>query len=350
MEPRFGDRRFSRRNIIAGVVLLVIVVTILGWLVFDDPAKSSDRDPVLNMESKVRRFSDGVFVWEGEENSYPMAVMIENYHSVRPQKGLQSANVVYEALAEGGITRFMAIYASGKDLKEIGPIRSSRLYYLGWAEEYRGGYAHIGGSPEAQAEIGSYPLLNLDALRGDFEFFWRSNEVHAPHNLFTSTELLARWLRDKSAPEKGDFDPWKFKDDRPNEERGSPISPIHIDFSSQSYNVDYLYESVDNVYARVNGGEPHVDALNGKQILVKNVVIQFVESGLADATGRLKLGTSGTGRSLIFQDGLVAEGTWERKDVDRPRTRFYDTENKEIEFNAGPIWIEVVPNTRTVTY
>lgn len=349
-----NDYSFGRRSrkkfviVTIGIVISVGAAIFFGSLIFRPNSEektvftSSDQD-------QVRRFIDGVFVSKGMENVFPVGIMIENLATIRPQKGLQSANIVTEALAEGGITRLLAIYASGKDIVEIGPVRSSRGYFLDLASEFHGAFAHIGGSPDAQKSIKDYPLLNIDALGGDHQYFWRSKTIGPPHNLFTSTELISRGLRDKKSKEQGDFDPWKFQMDEPFENGKTKSEKIAIDFSSASYAVEYHYQGEGNVYERWNGGAVHEDGLNNKPILVKNILVQFVESAVADSFGRLEFKMRGNGKALLFRDGIVIDGAWE-KGPDGQRTQWKDSAGNEMTFNAGPTWIEIVPNNKTVTY
>ncbi|MEK7519092.1 MAG: DUF3048 domain-containing protein, partial [Patescibacteria group bacterium] len=123
------------------------------------------------------RFSHGHF--------YPVAVMIDNAGSARPQSSLQAASIVYEALVEGGITRFMAVFDQG-DVKEIGPVRSARQYFLEWLAEYEAAYAHAGGSPEALTNIRRERIHDINGIGSASNAFFRDSTRPAPHNLYTS--------------------------------------------------------------------------------------------------------------------------------------------------------------------
>lgn len=341
--------RFNRKIIfiILGIILIG-GVTLAGFHIFGKkkPQKETSLLPAL-----VPRKIDGVLVPKGRDNFFPVTVIIENLNIVRPQYGLGQANVVYEALAEGGITRFLAVFASGDEIKKIGPVRSARPYFLDWAAEYKGIFAHVGGSPQALAVINNYPFINLDQMFRDSIYYWRDLKegVAIEHTVFTSSELLARAVRDKGKKEKeGDFKPWLFKKATPYNQRQVKVKNIEIDFSTHSYKVRYVYDPKKNVYLRFNGGEEHKDALNNKQISVSNVVVQFVKASLLDES-RLKMETIGEGEALVFQEGKVISGKWVKKSIE-DRTRFYDDQGKEIAFIPGKIWIEIVPPERTVSY
>lgn len=341
----------STKIVLLVIVILAIVIT-AGYFLFNS-GKHKEKNQNLNTEvseGNVPRVIDGVLVQQGKENSYPIAVMIENLSTVRPQSGLDKANVVYEALAEGGITRFLAIYASEDEIKEIGPVRSARDYFLDWVSEYNALYAHCGGSPSALRLIPQYQLLDLNQIGGDHPYFWRQPErSSAPeHTLFTSSKLLTFALRDKKITKDADYEPWLFKKEAALTERPEDAKKITIDYSTFSYKVEYEYNREKNIYLRSNGGAPQLDYKTKEQLSAKNVVVQYVKTGLADNI-RLTMDTIGEGGSLVFQDGQMINGTW-KKESRTDRTRFYGENGEEIKFNPGQIWIEIVPTDRTVEY
>ncbi len=340
--------------VIGGVALIGVVV----WMVLRNGAEettntSSDVVVVSDLQESEsqRRVIDGVKVSNGTENLLPVTVMIENLSTVRPQFGLSRAQVVVEALAEGGITRFLAIYASGEALETIGPVRSARDYYVDWAEEYRGAYVHAGGSPQAlQRLVGNNYLTDLNQISGDHAYFWRDTSRVAPHNLFTSTELLGYALRDKGLSETaGTYGGWLFEKEAAKKNRPASQS-IQLSFSTSSYDVTYDYDDETNTYARSNGGTPHMDALTNEQIRVKNIIVQYVSSSLLDAaSGRLSLTTVGEGDAIVFMNGIATPARW-KKPARGERTRFYNQEGTELSFVTGTTWIEVLPEGRAVEY
>ncbi|MDD5040737.1 MAG: DUF3048 domain-containing protein, partial [Patescibacteria group bacterium] len=190
----------------------------------------------------VARLLDGVMVAEDTAHYWPYAVMIENLPSVRPQKGLSQASVVYETLAEGGATRFMAVFDPSGIVPEIMPVRSARPYYIEWVSEYGALYAHAGGSPKALTVIKeNADINNLEALSRDAVYFWRDQTIGAPHNLVTSSEKMTFALRDKGLDTKeAVFRPWQFKDDAPLEARGETGKTVGFNFSyGLSYKVGF---------------------------------------------------------------------------------------------------------------
>jgi len=334
--------------IIVSTVIIVVGMAVLGYFVFKKDGVVLTNQAAEDTTQKVRRLIDGVYMPIERADFYPVAIQIENLITVRPQAGIAKANLVYEALAEGGITRFLAIYASGDEITKIGPVRSARPYFLDWLAEFEALYAHCGGSPQALADINTYNVASINQIGGDHGYYWRDDNRPRPHNLYSSSELLARALRDREMEEKADFEPWLFKNDAELTDRPLNDKTIKIDFSTYSYEVEYTYDRENNVYLRNQAGEAHMDELTKEQIAPKNIIVQKVKTRLADES-RLSMETVGEGDALVFQDGKVIEAVW-KKPARESRTRFYDLNDKEIRFNAGPTWIEILPTDRVVEY
>jgi len=305
----------------------------------------------------------------------PLAVMIENHLDCRPQSGLSKADIVYEAVAEGGITRFMAIYycdAAAFDTL-LGPIRSARTYFLDWALEYDPAYVHVGGAAcdstvdsraQALCQIKKYEMKDIDQMGryGSYPYFWRDYEklgrpVATEHTMHSTTEKL--WEVAQKAgygpeDEEGikwidNFRPWHFKQEA--KKKGN-ISQITVNFweGHDDYQVVWQYDSQKNEYQRSNGGQPHLD-FNTKQPLTAKVIIiqKEKEIGPVDEHKHLLYKTIGSGQALIFQDGQVIKGKWVKKDR-FSRTTFYNQKGQEIQFNRGRIWIEIVPARSKIQY
>lgn len=291
----------------------------------------------------VRRKIDGVIAQKEKANIFPVAAIIENHKDARPQSGLARANFVIEAEAEAGITRFLAVFADGEKLKKIGPIRSARVYYVDWAEEFAALLMHCGGSPDALVKIIKDKALSLNEFYKS-GYFWRASDKLAPHNVYTSIEKINAYLADKNKSE-GAYLSWNFKDDKslPPEEQGENIK---IKFKTPDFYVDWIYNKESNDYARYTAGEKHQDE-DGKEIKAKNIVVQYAKAYVIDDSMRLKMSYIGGGRAIICRDGQCSKGTW-NKSSSSARTRFYDLQGEEFEFNAGTTWVEVVRPERDV--
>ena len=293
------------------------------------------------MNGLVRRLIDGVYVEEGEENHFPLAVVIDNHPDARPAAGLAKANLVIEAPAEGASTRFLAFFADQSEIAEIGPVRSARPYFLDWTKEFSAAFFHCGGSPAALARIVSE---NINAVNEFYNghIFWRSAKRGAPHNVMISAANM-REHQEKKGNTAGSFLSWLHKDDSPIADSGTS-TPIAIpDFGAR-----WEYDSAENDYARFQNGRGARDA-GGAEIRAKNVAFIFTSMKVLDELLRLEITTIGEGRALVCLDGACREGSWQKKNASA-RTRFYDAGGDETLFNAGPTWIEVVKNESVIEY
>ncbi|MBD3366122.1 DUF3048 domain-containing protein [candidate division WWE3 bacterium] len=292
-------------------------------------------------------------------NDRPLAVMVNNYIDARPQSGLVDADLVYEIVAEGGITRFIPFFLS-KTPEKIGPVRSTRDYYLVLVKELGDAMImHIGWSPQALEAIETWPVRSLGRGGGSF---WREN----PRNV--ATEHTA-YVNGKDLRELGDelgwegtreFPAWQFKDDSPTPLAEGPDScetvaalcdPLTIDFWYEGdYSAIFKYNPDNNSYLRFTGYDangdpiPHEDQDTGEQIEVKNVIVQFADESAieGDTKNRLSYALVGSGTGLVFLDGTVEEVTWSKAERDA-RTMFYDLNGEEMQFNRGQFWISIVP-------
>lgn len=300
---------------------------------------------VLTCPDCVRRNIDGVYVKKEESNYIPIAIMIDNHIDARPSFGLSKANLVYESEAEGGITRYLAIYATNENIEKIGPVRSARPYYVDWAQEFSALYAHCGGSPEALVQIAKNNILDLNEFYKT-SYFWREKSVKAPHNIYTSLEKLKNYEKYKNRKEAKYFS-WIFKDDK-LPKSNSLNNQININFRNSLYEVKWKYDIINNNYIRYLNKEIHRDHDNS-EIRAKNIILQYVESRIVDDKLRLEISTIGEGKALICLDGECKDGKWIKKNKST-RVRFYNEENNEFEFNAGNIWIEIIRDTNDVMY
>ncbi|MEA3450053.1 MAG: DUF3048 domain-containing protein [Patescibacteria group bacterium] len=293
----------------------------------------------------VSRHIDGVLVQAGEENYYPLGIMIDNHIDARPCLGLSGANLVIEAEAEGSITRYLAFFADNKELAKIGPIRSARPYFIDYARELSALYAHVGGSPEALALMKKDNVLHINEFyNGDY--FWRADNNFAPHNVYISSANLYKYLEKKNL-KQGKFFPWIYKDDLSKDKRAA-TSSIKIKFGDEAYNVAWEYDYANNSYLRYLAGEIHREADN-QVISAKNVAVVKVKGEIIDELMRLELNTIGTGTAIVCLDGECSEGTW-KKNSSTARIRFYNKDNNEFNFNRGTTWIEIVRNGKEIIY
>jgi hypothetical protein len=284
----------------------------------------------------------------------PIVVMIDNHPNAYPQSGLDKAAVVFEALAEFGLTRFMAVYAPGitPEASSIGPVRSARLYFVQWAMEFRGLYVHAGGAPQALETLrNTTSLVDVDALfQNRSVYFARIAQRSAPHNLYTDSAALERALRDLAPEPFGDPEiGFLFKPDAPPDAR-PPARRIEYFFIYREDPAGWTYDPATNSYLRLRRGRPAIDAVTGQQLRVKNVVVMEVpEKPIpGDDKGRIEQMVIGSGKARVFMDGVEREVTWQ-KGAPEDRLLFLDASGNEIAFNAGQIWIVALPSLENLT-
>ncbi|MFA6393389.1 MAG: DUF3048 domain-containing protein [Patescibacteria group bacterium] len=294
-----------------------------------------------NQEIKFVRIIDGVEVTPDKENLLPIAVMIENHPDSRPSAGLSRASLVYEAEAEGGITRFLAVFADTADIPKIGPIRSARPYYVRWAGELQSLYVHCGGSPEALLKISREDINDLNEFYNAGSF-WREPSRPAPHNVYTSGDKLAEYITRKKIENKGseEIAPFKYKKEAPEADRPES-SEITVFFKGNDFTAGWKYDKLRNDYARTQTGEAQLDE-DRSEIRAKNVILRFVQSAIIDDYGRREITDIGEGKAKVCSDGKCAEAVWKKEDKNS-KTAYFNGMGAEIELNAGITWVEVVP-------
>lgn len=319
------------------VVLAVLVAAVLPRFIFRDDGASAPNEEVEVV--LYRHPLTGLSVSEEVVPPQVFATMVDNHEEAWPPSGVDQAFLVVEVPVEAGIPRMLAFFSEEQAVEEIGPVRSARPYCLDWAAELDALYAHVGGSNQALDLIASGGTFDLNQYWWG-EYFWRATDRYAPHNVYTSTELLSAFytMREEAgaAPTRL-YDLWTFKDSEPTNAESS----LYIDFWAPVYVVDWIYDEKTGRYVREQFGEPHV-VESGAQIMADNVAVVITEIEVIDNVGRREIRTTGEGNGYVLQDGRVIEATW-RKPSKSERLKFYDrTTGIEIAMNAGITWIEVV--------
>lgn len=267
------------------------------------------------------------------------AIMIENSTDARPQSGLKDAGIVYEAIAEGGITRLLAVYQEARP-QTIGPVRSLRPYYADWGAGYDASIVHVGGSRDALTHLREISRKDLDQYaHGDS--FWRTNDRVPPHNVYTSFDKLDA-LNSSLGFTSSTFTGFARNDDKPAE--APEASAIAINFSSASYNTTYRYDKENDHYTRSVGGEPHNDREAGQLTPRSVVAIKIAMSTYFDDGPRMVATTIGSGEATVFQHGKVTEGTWRKSSPTAP-LELLDSAGKTISLPRGQTWIAAIPSS-----
>jgi hypothetical protein len=270
-----------------------------------------------------------------------LAIMIENQADARPQTGLTYADVVYEALAEGGITRFIAVFLSS-DADVVGPVRSLRHYFAFMAADYGADVVHIGASPEGFAWRDAMNMGYLDESAGD-PGVWRIRTRPPPHNAYTATAADRGFLADRGRQRNHLWGPLRFSANAP---RGAQTAEnFGLRFAPWSYRVSYTWDPDGERYLRFMEGSPHRDAASGEQIAPSTVVVQYANVMAIPGDDKLRLDidlVGGSGQLLVFSGGTRREGTWS-KGAPRDATQWLDDRGEPLVIPPGPVWVEVVP-------
>ncbi len=281
-------------------------------------------------------------------------IMIENSPDARPQSGLKNSGVVFEAVAEGGITRFLAIYQQEQPAL-IGPVRSVRPYYVDWIAAFDASVAHVGGSYNALQEVRNGQYRDIDQFF-NAATYWRSKDRYAPHNVYTSFANLNA-LNDTKGYKESNFTGFTRKAVEPEKpvkkkKVQTPVeaaTQIQVNISGPLYNSTYSYDANAKTYNRSQAGAPHVDREDG-QISPRVVIVMKVPTKLGFEDGyREQMTTIGSGEAHIFQNGEHAAGTW-KKDNKKSQIKFLDSKNKEIPLERGQTWIAAIATDRSVTW
>ncbi len=346
-KPGFWSRVHKKRTIllsILGVLLIAGGTTAAFMFFYQKPVKE---EPVAEVKQEepapepVKYYSPLTGTLVANEAATKQAVtgvMIENSPEARPQSGLKNSGVVFEAIAEGGITRFMVMYQSEKP-NLLGPVRSLRLYDIDWLAAFNAGIAHIGGSAAALAEVRNGSYRDLDQFF-NAPSYYRASDRPAPHNVYTTFTLLDA-LNAKKGYTTSEFTGFTRVDGKPADAPNA--TTITITISSPLYNSVYTYDKTTNTYARSQGGAPHLDRENGQITPSVIVAMRVDETTVFEDGNREKIVTVGSGPATIFQNGVAIPVTW-TKASKIEQIKFTDVNGVDVPLVRGQTWIAAVKN------
>jgi len=356
--PAKRERRWiphtRKQWLICSLMLLVLIGGGAGgWLLTrkHTPVAKKKAAVAVVVHAPTTLYSDlsGLPITDASLNKKPVtAVMVENSTFARPQSGLSQAGVVFEAQAEGGVTRFMALYQDTTPTN-VGPIRSARPYYIQWALGFDAAYAHVGGSPDALSDITSWGVQDMNQFYNG-SYFHRITTRDAPHNVYTGIDTLNQLEASKGYT--------STYTGFPRDAKAAPLkqptaSSIALDISGPVYNPSYVYDPITNSYNRSTDGTPDVDANTNKQ-LSPSVVIAIVvplSQGALDSSGAYysDYNVLGNGTAYVFQNGGVTTGQW-HKASNTSQVTFTTSSGQTILLNRGQTWIAAVSSNSQVSY
>lgn len=321
----------------------ILLVIALSTLILGCEKKNTSIDNISEEKpSKASRFYS---YYTGEECSASandetaFMVMVENSSQARPQSGLSQADIIYETSAEGGIPRFIALFHKNQP-SVIGPVRSVRPYFISIAKEQGLPFAHCGGSAEALATISNTPTLKSINEIANGSYFWRDSSKTAPHNLYTSSENIKKFITDKGFETTNSpfikFDSI-FYDNKDLKASNSLRIVIN-----KYYNTSYTYN--EGLYTKSMDDKESMDSSNNSPLTFSNIVIQKTSIIQNADNVHLDITLLGKGEGYVLSKGKIVDITWSKSSKDS-RTILYDKSGNEIPLSPGKTIWHIVDNS-----
>ena len=341
-------RKSKRKNQNVITICLLIVILCLGGIIYYYVFSDNEVDiPIIKEPKKEKK---QLKIVDENSNQRPIAVMYDNNVGYNSHAGLQDAYLSYEIIVEGGLTRIMALFKD-KDVSLIGPVRSSRHYFLDYALESDAIYCHFGWSEFAKNDIIALCVNNINGLTNE-SAYWRDKNIRAPHNVFTSTETL--YKKAKESTYKTEVSDWKLLNysvdeiNLSNDENTNSIIANNVNLKYSNYQTtSYSYDSENNYYLRSMDSNPHVDKNTKEQLHYKNIIVEKVSNHNLDSYGRQDLDTVGSNDGYYITNGYAIPITW-NKSSRSSKTKYTDINGKEIKVNDGNTFIQIIPVTTQI--
>ncbi|MBQ3021253.1 MAG: DUF3048 domain-containing protein [Bacilli bacterium] len=346
------------------LIIIIILLAILAILLFipknkvdnntTDNINNNSNNKENNTEIKneeTNNKDDELNVYDVKSNKRPYAVMIPNDSEAKKrQYGINKAYLTYEITVEGSITRLLALFKD-VNVEKIGPVRSSRHYYLDYALENDAIYVHFGWSPQAESDISSLKINNLNGIYNPSNMFWRDKNYNSPNNAFTSTENIEKAANKKDYRTTSDsYELLNYSKNvtLENDPTMENANTVKIHYTSKTY-VKYKYDETNKYYLRYNNENKHIDNLENEQVHVKNIIILKMSnidiSG--DAKGRQNLNNLGSGDGYYITEGKSIKITW-NKDKRTDKTILKNSNGEEIKVNDGNTFIQIQPSKQNL--
>lgn len=334
-----------------GAVLIAGIVT--GVILLTRDTKPTETSKPNKKEQDVEEVVEPkkVQIVNEDSKTRPYAVMINNIAEARiVQSGLPKAYMVYEIVAEGGITRYLALFKD-VEVDKIGSVRSARHYYLDYVLENDAIFVHWGWSPQAQSDIGTLGINNINGLTYEGRYFYRDNPfgISTEHTGFTDTEKINKAidaLGYRRETDKGLL--LNYSADSVELTGATPANTINLNYSNYT-KVKYVYDEETKVYKRFNGSKEQIDYPTGEQITVKNIIAYKVNTYTiaGDTKGRQYLDNVGSGEGYYISEGQAIKINW-KKDSRSSKTVYTLEDGSNLAVNDGNTFIQILPNTGSI--
>ncbi len=329
------------------VVIVLIGVVLLGINGVNRIKKESESDKKdTSTEKEVKKLQ----IFDEDSKSRNIAVMINNNHDAWPHAGLNDSFLNYEIIAEGGITRIMAIFKD-KNPEKIGSVRSSRPYYLDYVLENDAIYVHWGGSEQAYSDINSLNIDHIDGMNYEGTYFYRDTTISNAyeHTGFTKMSMIKDGISNLNIRNTTNTSQvFKYSVDEINlSEMEGAIKADYIDIPYSYYtDTSYTYDEVNKVYLRYMSDEAHIDAITNTQYTAKNIITYKVhnETIYGDTSYRQELDNIGSGEGYYITNGYAVPITWEKSSRSSKTIYRYKDTNEEIKLNDGNTWVQIQPD------
>ena len=335
------------------LILLIIIILVAGgfmaYKIIKDKQNISTEVSGNELEEILTAGVEekNIKIFNGKDR--PIAVMIDNHNQAWPQAGLNQAYLVYEIIVEGGETRLMALF-KGVNVDKIGPVRSSRHYFLDYAMENDAIYAHYGWSPQAESDIKRYSINNLNGITESETTFWRVKDKSAPHNAVTSTDAILKAAKAKKYKTTSTKESvLNYVTDEVELEDGQGATTVTIPHSTLQ-TVKYEYDEENQVYKRYARNKAQTDWDTGNSVTTKNIIITFCDNYELDDLenkGRQGLKNIGTFDGYYITNGKAIKIKCIKEERNK-QTRYEDLKGNEIEVNDGNTWINICPTDAKV--
>ena len=340
----------KNKKIIIFLIILIIAALAIGaayWYKFFYNNNETNVEQIANAENNTLVVETKKSIYSG--NDRPIAVMIDNNINALPHAGLSKAYMVYEIIVEGGESRLMALF-KGVNLDKIGPVRSSRHYFLDFALENDAIYVHYGWSPKAESNIKSFGINNINGII-DSDVFWRVKDKSAPHNAVTSTDKILKFAKEKGYRLTSNSESvLNYSKDEVQLNNEINATEISIPFSESNVS-KWEYDAENKNYFRYSKGKQEVEWDSKSPVKFKNIIIEFMKNTkLQDNENkdRQEIITTGINDGYYITNGKAIKIKCS-KTSRSSKTKYLDESGNEIKVNDDNTFVQICPINANVT-